>query len=259
MLASYGLVLAVLVVMEGILSADNALVLAVMVKHLPERERRKALFYGLVGALVLRFGALFLISFLAEIWQMQALGAIYLMIIALLHLRQPKTTERSNDQEAAEGSDWAFWLTVAKVELADVAFAVDSILAAVALAMTLPPAGLGHIGGLDTGRFMVVFAGGIIGLLIMRFAANVFVGLLQRRPGLEQAAFMVVFWVGVKLAVMTMAHPQVGLIAENFPHSLGWKAVFYGVLMGLLLWGWFSSRPQEERLLTQVIRNDAKK
>ena len=63
-----------------------------------------------------------------------------------------------------------FWWTVFKVEVADIAFAVDSILAAVALAMTLPKTGLGTIGSLDTGQFVVIFVGGLIGLIIMRFA-----------------------------------------------------------------------------------------
>ena len=63
LIIEYAVVLLLLVVLEGLLSADNALVLAVMVKHLPEQAQKKALFYGLVGAFVLRFAALFLISF----------------------------------------------------------------------------------------------------------------------------------------------------------------------------------------------------
>ena len=70
---------------RGILAADNALVLAIMVKHLPE-ENVKALFYGLAGAFVFRFGSLFMISFLVDVWQVQAIGAIYLMFIAGNHL-----------------------------------------------------------------------------------------------------------------------------------------------------------------------------
>src|SRR5699024_4562835 len=106
---------------------------------------------------------------------------------------------------------------------ADIAFAVDSILAAVALAVALPPLGLFDVGGLDGGQFIVIFAGGMIGVIIMRFAANMFVGLLQRRPGLEVAAFAIVGWVGVKLAVLVLAHEEVGIIAESFAHSTGWK------------------------------------
>lgn len=81
-------------------------------------------------------------------------------------------------------------MTVLKVELADIAFAIDSILAAVALAVSLPNTGLGTIGGMDAGQFIVVFLGGFVGLVIMRFAASGFVKLLEKRPSLEVAAFL---------------------------------------------------------------------
>ncbi|MUV37458.1 putative membrane protein YkoY [Lentibacillus sp. JNUCC-1] len=124
-------------------------------------------------------------------------------------------------------------MTVLKVEFADLAFAVDSILAAVAIAVALPATGWGTIGSLDTGQFIIVFAGGMIGLIIMRFAANVFVRLLNKRPGLEVAAFYIVGWVGVKLAVIVMAHEDIGWIPHEFPHSTPWKLIFYGVLVAI--------------------------
>ena len=84
MVLGYGWVLLVLIGLEGILAADNAVVMAVMVKHLPKDKQKKALFYGLLGAFVFRFAALFLISFLADIWQVQALGAAYLCTYACI-------------------------------------------------------------------------------------------------------------------------------------------------------------------------------
>lgn len=82
LLLEYGGVILILIALEGVLSADNALVLAIMVKHLPEDDRKKALFYGLFGAFIFRFGSLFLISFLVNVWQMQAIGAIYLLFLS---------------------------------------------------------------------------------------------------------------------------------------------------------------------------------
>jgi YkoY family integral membrane protein len=137
-----------------------------------------------------------------------------------------------------------FWTTVLKVELADIAFAVDSILAAVALAVVLPETPLPNIGGLDGGKFLVIFAGGIIGLVIMRFAANQFVKLLERRPGLEIAAFGIVGWVGVKLAVYTLSHPSLAVLSEEFAHSTEWKFTFYAVLVGIAAAGWFFSKDE---------------
>lgn len=86
LLMEYLWVLLLLIGIEGLLAADNALVLAIMVKHLPEEQRKKALFYGLAGAFVFRFGSLFAISFLVNVWQVQAIGALYLLFIAANHI-----------------------------------------------------------------------------------------------------------------------------------------------------------------------------
>jgi len=244
LIIEYLWVLVVLIGLEGLLAADNALVLAIMVKHLPEKQRKKALFYGLLGAFVLRFGSLFVISFLVDFWQVQALGAAYLLFMSIKHLYETFMHKENETRAKKKGS--GFWMTVVKVEFADLAFAVDSILAAVALAVALPPTGLGNIGSLDTGQFAVIFAGGMIGLIIMRFAANVFVDLLNKRPGLEIAAFVIVGWVGVKLAVLVLAHEDVGLILPGFPHSLLWKITFYVVLIGIAVAGWFLSGKKDD-------------
>ncbi|GGE71103.1 TerC family protein [Priestia taiwanensis] len=246
LILEYGWVILVLVALEGLLSADNALVLAIMVKHLPEEQRKKALFYGLMGAFVFRFASLFLISFLVNVWQMQALGALYLIFISINHLfkayvKKDKDVPEGEEVEETSKKKSGFWMTVFKVELADIAFAVDSILAAVALAAMVTPLNIGTIGGLDAGQFMVILAGGIIGLIIMRFAATYFVKLLQERPGLETAAFVIVGWVGVKLTVATLAHKDVGILPADFSHSLAWKLTFYGVLVAIAALGWFLS------------------
>ena len=75
-LLEYAWVVVVLIFLEGLLAADNAVVMAVMVKHLPKEQQKKALFYGLFGAFIFRFASLFLITVLAKYWQIQALGAI---------------------------------------------------------------------------------------------------------------------------------------------------------------------------------------
>lgn len=250
LLMEYGWVLLVLIILEGLLATDNALVLAIMVKHLPEEERRKALFYGLAGAFVFRFGSLFLISYLVNIWQVQALGAAYLLFMSINHLVKKYIKKKSGNEEEEKSKKPAkqsgFWMTVLKVEIADIAFAIDSILAAVALAVTLPHLPIGNVGGMHGGHFIVVFAGGFIGLVIMRFAANLFVKLLAKKPGLEVAAFCIVGWVGVKLLVLTLGHPAVGIISEEFTHSTTWKVIFYAVLVGIAAAGWFLSKDKVE-------------
>ncbi|WP_226038532.1 TerC family protein [Aquibacillus saliphilus] len=252
-LFEYGWVLLLLIALEGLLAADNALVLAIMVKHLPDEERKKALFYGLAGAFVFRLGSLFIISFLVDVWQVQAIGALYLLFIALNHiLRKLYFKDKVEKYGKKEKKKSGFWGTVLKVELADIAFAVDSILAAVALAMTLPNTNLPAIGGMDGGKFLVIFAGGLIGLIIMRFAANLFVKLLQAKPGLEIAAFAIVGWVGVKLAVLTLGHPDIGIISYQFAHSTEWKLLFYTILIGIAAAGWFLTKEKKEVVLNST-------
>src|SRR5699024_8947083 len=102
-----------------------------------------------------------------------------------------KATNHGSQQPIKEGQS-GFWMTVLKIEFADIAFAVDSILDAVDLAMTLPATTLFTIVSLDGLQFIVIFAGGMVGVILMRFAADVFVTLLQKRPALEVAAFVIV-------------------------------------------------------------------
>ena len=254
LMIQYIFIFFVLVAMEGLLSADNALVLAVMVRPLAPNMRQKALFYGLIGAVILRFTALFFVSFLANVWQAQALGAAYLIYVGLHNLYEYNKKQKDGDdvmENMPKGEPQTylhsrkdFWKTVVKVEFTDIAFAVDSILAAVAIAISLPPTGWGHIGGMDAGEFILVLCGGLCGVVLMRFAATIFVKLLDKRPKLEKAAFMLVTWVGIKLVIVTLAHERIAVLPADFPESTLWHVIFFGVMILIALWGWFSSGPQ---------------
>lgn len=241
-LLEYAWVLLVLVGLEGLLAADNAVVMAVMVKHLPKDQQKKALFYGLAGAFIFRFAALFMITLLVDIWQIQALGAAYLLFISIKNIYDQRKGESDHviDIDKAPNKGSSFWMTVLKIELADIAFAIDSMLAAVALAVTLPHLdlfGVSDIGGINSGQFAVMLAGGLIGVIIMRFAAHKFVQILEKYPQLETAAFVIVGWVGVKLLVMTLSHENVGILPHDFPHSTPWTIVFWTVLVGIVVVG----------------------
>lgn len=235
----YGWTLLILIGLEGILSADNALVLAVMAKDLPLDQKKRAINYGIMIAFVFRFAALFAISFLVGVWQVQAIGAAYLIYLGVKHVWENMRNKEHHEREVKGGA--SFWGTVVKIGIADLAFAVDSILAAVTLAVTLTPTGLGQFGGMDTGQFFIVVAGGVAGLVLIKFAATWFTKLLAERPGLETTAYLIVGWVGVKLAIITLGHPELQIINEEFPHSTTWKIIFWGVLLGLAIGGWFLS------------------
>lgn len=238
----YGWTLLILIGLEGLLSADNALVLAIIAKHLPEEQKKRAINYGIIMAFAFRFVALFAISFIANVWQIQAIGAAYLLYLGLKHVMKARFGKENKDihkEDEKESAGKGFWPTVGKIALADLAFAIDSILAAVALALGLPDSPLDNFGGMD-GGFIIVLLGGIAGLILIKFAATWFVQLLEKRPALETTAYVIVAWVGVKLAVITLAHEDIGVLDHDFPHSTIWTIIFYGVLVGIALIGWFA-------------------
>ncbi|MEC1611724.1 TerC family protein [Bacillus mojavensis] len=233
----------ILIGLEGLLSADNALVLAVIAKHLPNDQKKKAINYGIIMAFAFRFAALFAISFIANVWQIQAIGAAYLLYLGLKHVikaRFGKKSKNIHEEDKEEAVGKGFWPTVGKIALADLAFAIDSILAAVALALGLPDSPLDDFGGMDGGQFIIVVLGGIAGLILIKFAATWFVKLLNQRPALETTAYAIVAWVGVKLVVITLAHEDIGILDHHFPHSTIWTLIFYGVLVAIALFGWFA-------------------
>lgn len=248
-LIQYVIVLLSLILLEGLLSADNAIVLAVMVRHLPPKEQKHALMYGLAGALIFRIIAIFLITVLAQYWEIQVLGGLYLLYMAGAHIKEffDKRKEDETEEIVEPKKQSGFWATVIKVELTDIAFAIDSILAAVAIAITLPHISETSIGGINLGQFTVMVIGGFVGVVIMRYAANIFIRVLETKPGLEIAAFLIVGWVGIKLFVIAAAHEKLALIPHDFPHSTLWTVIFWVVLLGLLVWGVLVSKRFENK------------
>src|SRR4051794_16810464 len=120
-----------LVFLEGLLSADNALVLAVMVRHLPPEQRKRALKYGMGGAFVFRAIAIGLSSVLLDYWYFKVIGGLYLLYLSISHfLSGGDDPHQPSKARFGRG----FLATVIAVELADIAFSIDSIVAAVAMA-----------------------------------------------------------------------------------------------------------------------------
>ena len=106
---------AVLVLLEGLLSADNALVLAVMVRHLPKKQQTRALRYGVIGAFVFRLIAVVFASTLLHYWIVKVVGGAYLLWIAGSHLLSGEHDESEQKTRFGNG----FWATVIGVELTD--------------------------------------------------------------------------------------------------------------------------------------------
>lgn len=168
-----------LVIIESLLSVDNAAVLAVVVQHLPATQRSKALRYGILGAYVLRGLCLLLASWLVKILWLKIAGGIYLWWLAYSHFFR-KGGDATSDP-SADGN--TFWKTVVIVEVMDLVFSIDNVFAAVAFSK--------HIGLICLGVF--------IGILAMRFVAQGFVKLMEKFPFLEDITFVVISLLGIKL------------------------------------------------------------
>ncbi|MDI9641261.1 TerC family protein [Kamptonema cortianum] len=232
-------VIGVLVLLEGLLSADNALVLAIMVRHLPEKLRHKALVYGLGGAFVFRFAAILAASWIMSLWWLQLVGALYLVWITAKHfVAQAQKDDATGVAKKVAGK--GFWHTVFLVELTDIAFAVDSVLAAVTLAQA------NSKGNFDS-KLWVVYAGAIIGVVLLRFAAGAFIKLLDKYPFLEHMAYALVGWAGVKLMVFS-GHNATVTLKTSFIIPEMKPIVFWTVLALIVGVGSYLSfkRPADE-------------
>ena len=176
-----------LVALEGLLSADNAMVLAVLVLGLPKDEQRKALRYGIGGAFAFRSLATVLAVFLIRVFWVKLVGAAYLLYLTYDHFFSGRDAEARRTPPRA--APWlgltAFWATVVRVELTDIVFAIDSILVAVAMSPKL----------------WVILTGGILGIVMMRMVIGTLLALVDRYPPLVDGAFIIIAWVGIKLFI----------------------------------------------------------
>ena len=215
------LTIGLLVLLEGLLSADNALVLAILVLGLPKREQRKALRYGILGAFVFRIIAVLLAVHLIQIAFVKLIGALYLLYLSASHFLSGGGAQARRQIKPA--TPWlgltAFWSTVVKVELTDIVFAVDSILVAVAMSP----------------KTWVVITGGILGIITMRLVIGKLLALVRKYPALVDGAFIIIAWVGVKLLLEF-------LTTEGFIHLEINKWFSFGLIVTIFLLSYFYAR-----------------
>jgi YkoY family integral membrane protein len=193
-----------LIIIEGLLSVDNAAVLATMVMDLKPAQRKKALRSGIWGAYIFRGLALLFAAFLIKIWWLKPLGGLYLVYLVVSWWRHRREGDigKNIDKKgnwlyrATVGSLGQFWATVVLVELMDIAFSIDNVFAAVALSPNI----------------ILVCTGVFIGILAMRFIAQGFVKMMEKYPFLETAAYIVIAILGAKLLL--------GFYEHFYPRSL---------------------------------------
>jgi len=169
-----------LAILEGILSDDNSLVLAILVRTLPKEQQKKALMYGIVGAFFFRVVALVFAAHLMRFVAFKVIGGGYLVYLAMKHMFffYKEDAHQSRPKVAA-----SFWKTVLIVEFTDIAFSIDSITTAVAM----------------SNKLLIIWLAGIMGIIFLRFAAGLFIRMLEKLPKLEDLAYQLIFFVGTKL------------------------------------------------------------
>jgi YkoY family integral membrane protein len=188
--ASDFLTIALLIVLEGLLSADNAMVLAVLVLGLPVHQRQKALRYGILGAFLFRFLATVGAAYVIQVSWVKLIGAAYLLYLPYEHFKPGHDADARRTIKPARA--WlglsVFWSTVLRVELTDIVFAIDSILVAVAM----------------SNKIWVIVTGGLLGIVAMRLVIGQLLAIIQKYPALVDGAFVIIAWVGIKLLIEFM-------------------------------------------------------
>ncbi|OUJ76070.1 TerC family protein [Hymenobacter crusticola] len=229
-----------LIIIESLLSVDNAAVLATMVSDLPRDQRYKALRYGIIGAYFFRAVCILFASYLITFWFLKPLGGLYLLYLVYDYFK----AEKSDDDAPDKGKSWVykytlglfgkFWATVALIELMDLAFSIDNVFAVVAF----------------TDNLILVCVGVFIGILAMRLVAQAFVTLMGKYPFLEIAAFLVIGLLGLKLLLSLFEHFQPRHPLSQFlgSHAADVGLTILTVAMFLVPLAWAYLFPRQDNL-----------
>ena len=193
------MIILTLILMECLLSVDNAGVLAAQTQVLPNKaEPRKSLVYGLWGAYLFRFIVIGIGTYLINFWEIKLAGSIYLFYLAFKFFydqRHPKqAAEHEKEKEEREAAHHKgkkkkrhvlslFWRTVISIESMDIVFSIDSVLAALAV----------------SDNPVVVLIGGMIGILCMRGVAEIIIKLMDIIPELQPMAYLLIGIIALKL------------------------------------------------------------
>ena len=217
-----------LIIIEGLLSVDNALGIAAMANHLPGKQKQQALRWGIVGAYVFRGLALAFASFIINNPWLKIAGAAYLIYLMCRHFAEHRHIEQEGAGEtAASLAGRGFWATVASIEIMDLSLSVDNVVAAVARSP-----GLG-----------VVCTGVFIGILTLGRVAGFCIPLIQKFPILESTAFILIGYVGLILVFEQTTHLDVTT----------WQK-FIGIVLIIALSLWYSKTPALQKGLSPLLR-----
>ncbi|HLO88813.1 MAG TPA: hypothetical protein VK203_27935 [Nostocaceae cyanobacterium] len=174
------IVLLILVFLEAVLSADNAIALAAIAQGLENKELEgKALNFGLVIAYVLRISLILTATWVQQFWQFELLGAAYLLWLVFQHF----TSQEGEDNQHHGPRFSSLWQAIPVIAFTDLAFSLDSVTTAIAVSQE---------------RWLVL-TGATIGIITLRYMAGLFIRWLDEYENLEDAGYITVAFVGLRL------------------------------------------------------------
>jgi YkoY family integral membrane protein len=186
-----------LIIIEGLLSVDNALAIAAMAKHLPGKQKYLALKYGIIGAYLFRGLCMAFAGYIIANPWLKIIGAAYLIHLMAAHFSGQENEDGDEDEDGG-GKQRGFWMTVLAIEFMDLSLSVDNVVAAVAISPKL----------------WVVCTGVFIGILALRFLAGLCIKLIEKFPILENTAFLLIGYVGFILIAELTLHIEVGPLGK---------------------------------------------
>lgn len=209
------LVLLILVGLEAVLSADNAIALAAIAQSLPKGElQQKALNIGLLFAYILRIFLIFTATWVVKFWQFELLGAVYLLWLVFNYFTNPEPPDNQHHHLTFS----SLWQIIPLIAVTDLAFSLDSVTTAIAVAE-------------DT---WLIVVGGTIGVITLRFLAGLFIRWLEEYTYLEDAGFVTVGFVGLRLLLKVIS-----------PDLVPPEWIMISLIFILFAWG-FSKRNEIE-------------
>ncbi|MFE1744169.1 TerC family protein [Coleofasciculus sp. H7-2] len=215
------LVLLVLVVLEAVLSADNAIALAAIAQGLEDSTlQRRALNFGLAVAYILRITLILTATWVIQFWQFELLGALYLLWLVFQYF----TSDEGSGREHHGPRFTSLWQAIPIIAITDLAFSLDSVTTAIAVSK-------------DT---WLVLTGGTIGVITLRFMAGLFIRWLDEFVHLQDAGYITVALVGLRLLCKAI---QPDLVPPE------WLTI---VCIGVIFaWGFSQRIPAEETAQSQ--------
>ena len=224
-----------LIIIEGLLSVDNALAIAAMANHLPGKQKYMALKLGIIGAYFFRGLCLAFAAWIIENPWLKISGAAYLVYLMCSHFHN--VSEEKNGPKGHH-RERGFWGTIIAIEIMDLSLSVDNVVAAVAMSPKL----------------WVVCTGVFIGILALRFVAGACIRLIEKYPILEHTAFLLIGYVGFILVYELLSDPHSGLQVLPGPvHVSTWQK-FIGIVIIVGLSILYSKVPAIKSALLPFVR-----